>query len=83
VWGGGGPISWPPQSPDLPSLNFLFWEHVKTVVCETRIKAEEELIARMKGAFHVAGTLVSVGGISSTGIFLLVQIFILVLMMFF
>lgn len=53
------------------------------MVCETRIKAEEELIARMKGAFHVAGTLVSVGGISSTGIFLLVQIFILVLMMFF
>ena len=27
--GRGGPISWPPRSPDLTPLDFFFWGYVK------------------------------------------------------
>src|SRR5207253_682392 len=33
--GRGGPIAWPPRSPDLTPLDFFLWGHVKSVVYDT------------------------------------------------
>ncbi|GBN30394.1 hypothetical protein AVEN_30435-1 [Araneus ventricosus] len=33
--GHSGPVAWPPRSPDLNPLDFLFWGHVKPLVYET------------------------------------------------
>src|SRR5258705_1336501 len=43
----GGPVAWPPRSPDLTSLDLFFWGHMKNVVYETPINTEEELVARI------------------------------------
>jgi hypothetical protein len=32
--GRGGPVAWPPRSPDLTPLDFFLWGHIKTVVYE-------------------------------------------------
>jgi len=34
--GRGGPIPWPPRSPDLTPLDYYFWGHMKTLVYETK-----------------------------------------------
>ena len=31
----GGPLAWPPQSPDLSPLDFFLWGHIKTCACIT------------------------------------------------
>jgi len=33
----GGPVAWPPRSPDLTSLDFYLWGHMKTLVYETKV----------------------------------------------
>ena len=34
--GRGGPVAWPPRSPDLTPLDIYIWGHMKTLVYEVR-----------------------------------------------
>ncbi|GBM45707.1 hypothetical protein AVEN_14150-1 [Araneus ventricosus] len=43
----GGPVAWPPRSPDLNPLDFFFWEHMKSLVYETPVNSAEDLVARI------------------------------------
>jgi len=45
--GRGGFQSWPPRSPDLNSLDFFFWGHLKTLVYQTPVNNMEELRNRI------------------------------------
>ncbi|GFT76601.1 uncharacterized protein TNCV_3678361 [Trichonephila clavipes] len=45
--GRGGPVAWPPYSPDLSSLNFFFWGHMKSLVYETPVATVEDLTSRI------------------------------------
>lgn len=45
--GRGGPVLWPPRSPDLNPLDFYFWGHLKEVVYSTPVNTREELLARI------------------------------------
>jgi len=40
--GRGGPIAWPPRSPDLTSLDYYLWGHMKTVY-ETKVESQGAL----------------------------------------
>ncbi|GBL75441.1 hypothetical protein AVEN_63959-1 [Araneus ventricosus] len=42
----GGPVAWPPCSPDLNPLDFFFWSHMKSLVYETSVDSAEDLVAR-------------------------------------
>ena len=48
--GRGGPVAWPPRSPDLTPLDFFLWEHIKSIVYETPVPDEETLLARILAA---------------------------------
>lgn len=48
--GREGPIRWPPRSPDLTSLDFFLWGHLKNLVYETPVTSQEELVARIVAA---------------------------------
>lgn len=55
--GRGGPIAWPPRSPDLTPLDYFFWGRMKSMVYETPVETEEELLARvMVAAQEINGT---------------------------
>lgn len=45
--GRGGPFAWPPRSPDLTPLDYYLWGHMKSLVYETPILSEEDLIGRI------------------------------------
>jgi uncharacterized heparinase superfamily protein len=45
-------IAWPPRSPDLTSLDYFLWGHLKTVVCSSKPRFLDELKARIKNAIH-------------------------------
>lgn len=45
--GRGGPVLWPPRSPDLNPLDFYFWGHLKELVYATPVNTREELLARI------------------------------------
>lgn len=45
--GRGGPVSWPPRSPDLNPLDFFFWGHLKELVYSTPVNTREELLLRI------------------------------------
>lgn len=49
--GRGGPQSWPARSPDLNSLDFFLWGHLKSLVYSTPVNTVEELRNRIIGAF--------------------------------
>ena len=51
--GRGGPIAWPPRSPDLTPLNFHFWGHMKTLVYENPLETQQDLVARIQVAARV------------------------------
>ncbi|GFX50173.1 uncharacterized protein TNCV_2781951 [Trichonephila clavipes] len=52
--GRGGLIPWPPRSPDLSSLNYFSWEHLKNLVYASPLDLDEDLIARIsEAAAHV------------------------------
>ena len=40
--GRGGPVAWPPRSPDLNPPDFLLWGHLKNLVCKTEVSNVEE-----------------------------------------
>ena len=50
--GRGGPVAWPPRSPDLTPLDFFLWGHIKRLVYETPVPDEETLLARILAASH-------------------------------
>lgn len=48
--GRGGPVAWPPRSPDLSSLDFFLWGYLKSIVYETPLDSDEDLVARLSEA---------------------------------
>jgi uncharacterized heparinase superfamily protein len=48
--GTAGPIAWPPRSPDLTSLDYL-WGHLKTVY-SSKPRSLDELKVRITNAIH-------------------------------
>ena len=50
-WSGrGGPVAWPPRSPDLTPLDYYQWGHMKTLVYEIKVNSREALCLRIFGA---------------------------------
>lgn len=50
--GRGGPIAWPPRSPDLTPLDFYLWGHVKQLVYNTICDTEMEMRDRIVMVFN-------------------------------
>jgi hypothetical protein len=50
--GRGGPVAWPPRSPDLNPLDFYLWGHVKEIVYKEPVNTREELLQRIRRAFE-------------------------------
>ena len=48
--GRGGPIAWPPRSPDLIPLDYYLWGHMKTLMYETKVDSRAALRDRIFGA---------------------------------
>ena len=42
-----GPVAWPPRSSDLTPLDYYIWDHMKTLVYETKVDSRAELHARI------------------------------------
>jgi len=49
--GRGGPVAWPPRSPDLTPLDYCLWGHMKTLVNETKVDSRA---ARPRRVFAAA-----------------------------
>lgn len=49
--GRGGPVAWPPRSPDLTCIDFFLWGFVKSLVYETPVPNHETLVERINEAF--------------------------------
>ena len=45
--GRGGPVPWPPTSPDFTPLDFFLWGPMKSLVYDTPGESEQSLIARI------------------------------------
>ena len=49
IWiGRGGPIVWPPRLPDLTLLDFYFWGYMKTLIYETPVETQQDLVTRIQ-----------------------------------
>jgi len=48
--GRGGPVAWPPRSPDLTPLDYYLWGHMKTLVYETKVYSRAALRRRIFAA---------------------------------
>ena len=48
--GHGGPVAWPPRSPDLTPLYYYLWGHMKTLVYETKVDSRAALRCRIFAA---------------------------------
>ena len=48
--GRGGPIAWPPRSPDLTPMDYYLWGHMKTLVYETKVDSRAALRRRVFAA---------------------------------
>ena len=46
----GGPVAWPPRSPDLTHLDYYLWGHMKTLVYETKVDSRAALSDRIFAA---------------------------------
>ena len=51
--GRGGLIAWPSRSPDLTLLDCHFWEYMKTLVYETPVETQQDLVAPIQVAAEV------------------------------
>lgn len=49
--GRGGPVQWPPRSPDLTPLDFFLWGRIKSLVYSSETTSVEELKSRIVAAF--------------------------------
>ena len=60
--GRGGPIPWPPRSPNLTHLHFYIWGHMKTLVYETNVDSRAALSDRIfAAAEHIRNHLNNIG----------------------
>ena len=50
--GRGGPVAWPPRSPDLNMLDFFLWGYLKSLVYAEPIRTLEELQQRVLHCCH-------------------------------
>ncbi|XP_066251951.1 histone-lysine N-methyltransferase SETMAR-like [Euwallacea similis] len=50
--GRGGPVFWPPRSPDLTKIDFFLWGHIKNVVYQTAPTTAEDMKQRIIHAFR-------------------------------
>ena len=41
---GGGSVTWPAHSPDLITLDFFLWSHVKSLVYQAPVETAEDLL---------------------------------------
>ncbi|XP_076246510.1 uncharacterized protein LOC143186686 [Calliopsis andreniformis] len=48
--GRGGPVAWPPRSPDINPLDFFFWGYLKNAVYRQPVQTPEELVAKIHAA---------------------------------
>ena len=48
--GRGGPVAWPPRSPNLTPLDYYLWGHMKTLVYETKVDSRAALSDRIFAA---------------------------------
>lgn len=48
--GRNGPIAWPARSPDMSPLDFYLWGHMKSMIYETPVESEMELVGRIVAA---------------------------------
>lgn len=48
--GRGGPVEWPPRSPDLTSPDFYLWGYLREVVYRTRPTTRKNMIERIRTA---------------------------------
>ena len=46
----GGPVAWPTRSPDLTTLDYYLWGHMKTLVFETKVDSRAALGHRIFAA---------------------------------
>ena len=54
--GRGGPVPWPPRSPDLNPLDYYIWGHMKSLVYVTNVPNVDTLRQRVNNAFiHIRG----------------------------
>ena len=51
--GHGGPIAWPAYLPNLTQLDYFLWGHMKSLVYETPVNSEEDLLAWVMAAADV------------------------------
>jgi hypothetical protein len=51
--GRGGPVAWPPRSPDLTPIDFYLWGHMKQLVYSTPVLDAMDLVARIVEASEV------------------------------
>ena len=51
--GRGGPIPWPARSPDLNPLDYFLWGYLKSLLFETPVETDMELVARVVAACDV------------------------------
>jgi hypothetical protein len=42
-----GPVAWPPRSPDLTTMDFFLWGHIKALIYILPVDSEEDLIAHI------------------------------------
>jgi len=52
--GRGGPIPWPPRSPDLSPLDFSLWRYIKNIVYAENIRNIQHLQERITSAIETA-----------------------------
>ena len=50
--GRGGPISWPPRSPDLSPLDFFLWRYIKNIVYAEKVRNIHHLQERITSAIE-------------------------------
>ncbi|PNF30502.1 hypothetical protein B7P43_G10874 [Cryptotermes secundus] len=60
--GRGGPISWPPSSPNVTPLDFFLWGYVKNIVYKTQVRDIDQLKTRVRDTV----TTVNVGMLART-----------------
>ena len=51
--GRGGPIPWPARSPDPNPVHYLLWEYLKSLVFETPVETDMELVAGIVAACDI------------------------------
>lgn len=50
--GRGGPVAWPPKSPDITPMDFFLWGYVKNIVHSTPVTTQADMRLRIANAFQ-------------------------------